>query len=665
MTRRVRTFAAAAAAAAVAMLLGLQPPTAAGDLASGHRQDASELTITEQGTLVPVGGAFSASVLVDRVVGATDLRLTVHDRVRSRSELARSQAGTGLRSTVGFTTVPVDGLPVQTDGSRLLTFPLQAEGRSIDTPGVYPVVIEAVSADGAGLGEVVTDLVVRPAASASAPPLAVAVVAEVGTDLTERPGPATISALAAALQAAPDVTTTLAVGPSLLDDLLDSTDAEDVAALDALRTAAADRRVLGLPYVPVSPDALADAGIADELPRQIDRGTAVVRTGLGPSPSERTWFATSNLGLDGLRILSALGVSQVVVPADGVEGTSEGGLSPARPFVLAPPRVDGRRPAGPDDPVRALVADARLAAALHEDGSPALVGAHAVAELAMLWFEQPGVRRAVVAPVDPTVDPDTVTAVLNALRASELFQPVALDAAFTTADALEDGRGVAVRRSLTPDDDGRLPDGIADAVRALRDDRASVQGMVGPGGPELAAIDRHLLRTTGTGLTGARRRQELSRARAAVEYLASAISTPEAVTITLTARRGTVPLTIRNDTGRPVEVRLRFRSPKLELPGGDTRSVTLREQTTRLDIDVRARTSGAFPFDVEITSPDGELTLASTSYSVRSTAVSGVGLGLSIGAGVFLIVWWARHWRASRNVKLVGEVGAPADGGPT
>jgi hypothetical protein len=186
--------------------------------------------------------------------------------------------------------------------------------------------------------------------------------------------------------------------------------------------------------------------------------------------------------------------------------------------------------------------------------------------------------------------------------------------------------------------------------------------MVGPDGPELAAVDRHLLRATGFGLSGRGRQQELSRARAAVEDVAGAISTPESVTITLTARRGTVPLTIRNDTGRPVDVQLRFRSSKLELPGGETRAVTLTDQTTRLDIDVRARTSGALSFDVQVTSPDGDLVLASTSYSVRSTAVSGVGLGLSIGAGVFLIVWWARHWRASRNEKLVGEVGEPADG---
>jgi hypothetical protein len=34
---------------------------------------------------------------------------------------------------------------------------------------------------------------------------------------------------------------------------------------------------------------------------------------------------------------------------------------------------------------------------------------------------------------------------------------------------------------------------------------------------------------------------------------------------------------------------------------------------------------------------------------VRSTAISGVGFLLSIGAGLFLAIWWARHWRSTRR----------------
>jgi len=45
---------------------------------------------------------------------------------------------------------------------------------------------------------------------------------------------------------------------------------------------------------------------------------------------------------------------------------------------------------------------------------------------------------------------------------------------------------------------------------------------------------------------------------------------------------------------------------------------------------------------------------------VRSTAVSGVGLVLSIGAGLFLVVWWARHWhRTRRSARLIAAGSHP------
>jgi hypothetical protein len=73
------------------------------------------------------------------------------------------------------------------------------------------------------------------------------------------------------------------------------------------------------------------------------------------------------------------------------------------------------------------------------------------------------------------------------------------------------------------------------------------------------------------------------------------------------------------------------------------------------------RASGAFPLRITATSPDGVLTVSRARVTVRSTAVSGVGLVLSIGALLVLVVWWASHWRtARRNRRLVD----PATGNP-
>lgn len=644
----------------VALTIGAGPAAATG----ARQSPALELAAQTPG--VDAGGTFVLGLLPEGAPPGATLRVVVHDRVRSRSELGTSSDGDGLRRAVHIAEEPLADLPAGADGVRQVTVSLDPStpaGQAITEPGVYPVSVDLLDGGGRSEAGLVTHLVLRPPASESTPPLTVAVVASIGS----RPRPdgevplddadlAGALGLVDALAAAPDVTATLAITPDTLAGLAVAATPQTTALVDGLRATAATRPTVALPYVETSPDALADADLGDELDEQLDRGGATLADVLGIAPTQATWFAGPDLGGDGLDLLGALGVRRVVVAPAQVERVTDGVLSPARPFVLAPPR--GERSRGDDededDDVQALLSDARLTAALATDEEPALVASHVLAELAVLWFEQPGTERAVVVPVGTEVPADAVRAILDGLRAAALFHPVALDDAFTEAAPLRDRAGDPLRRALDPDDIVPITDSVADDVRDLRELRPSVASMVGPSSASLATLDAHLLRAETAGLSAGGRRAEVGAARGAVEDLVDAVNTNETVTITLTAREGTVPLTIRNGTGGTVEVRVRLRSPKLELPEGDTFSLTLSGPTSRLDIPVRTRASGSFPFDVEVTSPDGRIALASTRYSVRSTAVSGVGLVLSIGAGLFLVVWWARHWREHRRAtKLV------------
>ena len=83
--------------------------------------------------------------------------------------------------------------------------------------------------------------------------------------------------------------------------------------------------------------------------------------------------------------------------------------------------------------------------------------------------------------------------------------------------------------------------------------------------------------------------------------------------------------------------------------------------TTTLDVPVRVRTSGAFTLDVEVTSPDESIVLDTSTFDIRSTAISGVGLVLSVGAGLFLAVWWAKHWRSARRSRHLMPASSAAD----
>jgi hypothetical protein len=70
---------------------------------------------------------------------------------------------------------------------------------------------------------------------------------------------------------------------------------------------------------------------------------------------------------------------------------------------------------------------------------------------------------------------------------------------------------------------------------------------------------------------------------------------------------------------------------------------------------------------LQLATPSGSEEIASSTDTVRSTAISDVGLVLMVSAALFLAVWWARNARHGRRARQL--VPRPADdegpeGGP-
>ena len=148
-------------------------------------------------------------------------------------------------------------------------------------------------------------------------------------------------------------------------------------------------------------------------------------------------------------------------------------------------------------------------------------------------------------------------------------------------------------------------------------------------------------------------RAQLAAVNATVDAFLARIQIPAPGTITLTARSGAIPITFRNDTGQPIRVLVALSSHKLDFPSGSEQTVALPTRSTTIRFDVRSRTSGTFPLAMSVRSADGSLLIAEGRFKVRSTVVSSVGLGLAIGAGVFLVGWWALDfWRRRRRRRV-------------
>ena len=136
------------------------------------------------------------------------------------------------------------------------------------------------------------------------------------------------------------------------------------------------------------------------------------------------------------------------------------------------------------------------------------------------------------------------------------------------------------------------------------------------------------------------------------------VSTSARERVTLTAREADFPLSLQSRLAYPVNVVVELQaSNRLSFPGGNRIPVRLAGERTRVKLRVRAPVSGDSPLRVTVRSADGTQVLATSRYTVRSTAVSGVGLVLTVGAALFLVVWWARHLRSSARTR--GNAPAP------
>jgi hypothetical protein len=646
-----------------------------------EQEGTASAVLVDQTPVVNPGESMEFRLRLDDVPANAFIQLEVHGRVGSRSEFLQSVEGDGLRSRISSAS-PIRIDELRRDPSGAVRVPLALDPRvpggiPITLGGVYPVRLRVTDTSSATLASVVTHMVVADETDES-PPLAVAVVADLRAPVATTPdGDVELrdgwldrtSELLRTLTGVDGLPVSYAMTPETLDAL--ANDGRDRAAslLGQLRAAAGAGSVLHLPYADVSVQSLVDAGMEDELARHLDRGRAVLSDELGVDPASATWLADPELGPSGAAVLRGLDVRHLVLRGDQVGPAPPAALSLASRFEVdleAPDddpddgladAIDDLVPTAPTPPdtkvgttgVDALEVDEALTAHLGAGGPPALRAQRLLAELAVVWSEQPARPRGVVLIVDRTTRSDVLRGALRGLDARGVLEPVSIAEAFERTGRLTDPSGAPIIRTLVPEPAPDLPAAVVERVRSVRDRLAGYESLIGPESPRALPLQTQVLLATGDGLDDSTREAHLDQVDAEIDRVIAAIHLPDQPQVTLTAREASIPLTIENDAGFPFDVVVHLDSQRLDFPRGDRIAITLAEGTSRLDLDVRTLTTGAFPLDIRVTSPDERIELTGTRYRVRSTAVSGVGLLISIGAGVFLLLWWLSHWRRARR----------------
>jgi len=640
---------------------------AATDTGSSTNRAAPGVSLVSQLPWIPVGGVeFMSLHLDDRALASeanAAVEVTVHSSVTSRTDFDHAVTGADLGGTMARLTFPLSDAHLNRRGNFAVGYGLSGSSASprigVESPGVYPVEVGIVGTQAAHPTLVTWMVVIDPDAAKASQPLRGSWIWQLESPPIEQPGAGLkqdrlapmrpggrLDRISKLLARAGSFPLTLAVGPEMLKNWAAGAQANPALSpgLERVRLAAArsTAQLLPEPYVPIAGPVIEAEQLGDQLPDEFVEGSNTIDAAIGEIPDPRTALVDPVDDLTVARLTQML-VGRFVVRDTALVPVAES-RTPAQPFVLT--TSTGSAPAA--------ATDSGIELLLEGPGTPALRAQRVMAALAEIAYEAPSTARGVVLAMPAKWGPDgaSVANLLHNLTRDPLVRPATLDTLFQeVSPAATDG--VPLQRRLAPlPPKHDLPLQAAAYATAQRE-LAAYGTMVGRKDPTVAAGRRELLLALSTDNTPEEAQAYLATIRGRLDALTGGIYTT-AKTLTLTARRASLPLSFVNNTGRAgIHVRVHLESSKLIFPKGQDVVMTLplgHSTAARGQFPVIARASGTFAMTITLESADGSLRLGQpTRVTIRSAVFSGIGIALTLGALVFLAGWWGNHfWRTRR-----------------
>lgn len=685
MIARVVARGLAAAVVACAVLAGIAPN---GARPAAAQTDGVTMELVSASPWVTHDGTWSARLRISGApVGAT-IDYTIAQPVtgsepevrRALEEIAGSSEGLGILQP------PSEGVDLATvtsaDGFTALDVPIRSQRTGardralIPEPGTFPLIVTVRSATGDTLATGTYYLNRLPTGEAPREPFRLALLVQAHGDLAfDDEGAAAVSAttrsdlglVADLLEAGAGLRSTVDLRPQIPDALAADGDPNDQHLLERLQRAVAGRTVLGSPWAQLHTEGLAGDVEAVRGSLQDGQTTLLVRL-LAPTDTT-VWAPDDTVGPAAVDLLRDVGTTGLVVAPDQLTDErppgDESGYS--RPFV-----VEGR-----SGGLAAFALDPTLQGLLAPDdvtAAPTLRAHRALSQLFATWLADDEPRGAVIL-LDPTVDVDAARTLMATLAAAtgagsapdDVPTPIAVTPLpevlrLPPITSRQAGRDAEWTRELR---EVAVPAGVdavgasVASIRPLLVDYTQMFAASDPGATRASVLVRRSLDArrdaTAQAAIVAEVRRELR------DDLAR-ISASEPRTLTVTSRRSAIPLRFQNDTGRPIQVRLRLESPRLAFRDGALQRLTLEPGLNRLDVEVEVQASGQFTLQADLLAPRSGRVLASTRQRIRSSAFSGVGLMLSGGALLFLVIWWSRTLRRRSREAASGDGATVAPG---
>ncbi len=671
---------------ALLAFLSLVVPTSARAKTNGEAPQKQQATIQllQQAPVLKEDGVFYVDLSVFLPVGvkpAFEVAGTLYQRTKSRQEFALTNLGTSLGSVLGVTSTIELGTNLGGDLSKEREIPLRIQLTTgpvlltcpsciaLRTDGVYPLLIELRSTASESVVDRLTTYVTR-ATQPQADPLQVALIVPLKTSSArnangEEQIPATrnIIGIIEALVARKSTPVTIAPTPETLDTLarLAEQNSASNPLVNQIRDAALGREVLLSPYVALH------SGLTNnpQLDRLIEGnqlfGLSTINRLLGGSNA--TGIGIYNDRLVGSRALEQLRQQRLVVQESALEQPDAQAQNlPTLIDVAAIDKSDGVA-------VPAVVLDQDLEGHFVHKVSQRTAGAddvlraqHLLADLAVLQGSPHAGPHGVAVMVPESTSQATLAEVMAGLENNDLVRPITLSKLFSLPFA-SSGKGALVRTPIIKSVSLPIPqvtqvnqildrlDGYRSAFHgpALDADDLEKRLLVA-----LASLNDSDVSAPKAGFFAT-----ISRIADEANARIGTIHLSPTDRVTLTAREQDVPIPIINESGQPTTVVLEVSSDNVSIEGSIAdpsrprqlfvrRTIVIDTRVHQEQVLITTRGPGSFSLVVRLTTPTG-LPLSSVRYTLRSTAVAGLGKVLTIGALLVLAGWWIRSTLSTRR----------------
>jgi hypothetical protein len=528
--------------------------------------------------------------------------------------------------------------------------------------GVYPLQVSLLEEGIGPIASFTTYLIVTPPSEvAGSHPLHFAWVMPLGSspaitsngssapaasDLNE------LETLESALEGAPNAAISLDLFPQFVEAIENHPDTVSEGALSALRTLSGpggQAAILPGTFVPVDPGGLIASGFASAVSAQLVRARQVLQGEIDFEPHEYASDCplndASECSLDetSLGLLEQSGISRLILPSSAVQPLSQffSEWIPTAPFLVTGSSAE------------AVASDPDLEKDLASTAGPALKAQEMLADLSIQYFDNTRAEQAVAveSPVGGQLDPAFLQAMLTGLSHSSIVHAVTLPDLFDTVSPGSSNTSPE-RRSLkvtSPASSSQLPTAaIQTAQRGLAALGSVLPHSLSQHGK--APLSDLILMAEGVSVSGSQRQAYLTTVNNVANTLSGLVSLPFGRTITMTSLQAKIPISIVSNAKKPFVAELSAASPGLGFPKGHTWKVTIYPNTNIVPILLTARTTGDFPLQLTLATTTG-FVMRSGTMTIRSTAISGVAVALSIGAAAFLVLWWSRSILTKRRKK--------------